>query len=177
MMRNIKMIAPLIWPKERLELQLRVVTCILLVIVGRVATVYVPLYSAKIGIYLLNSNFWSRVKLYVVGTIRAISESSSKSFCFYAAIRHHCFLISTIFFFYNNMGALSRGSGGTRTLVKIIWTSNLVKIIIIIIIINIVVYEIKKCVVLILYLRVPNDKFDYILFTIIFFLSLLKFMK
>lgn len=48
-MRKIKMIAPFIWPKKSLALQLRVVACILLVIAGRVANVYVPLYSAKIG--------------------------------------------------------------------------------------------------------------------------------
>ncbi|VVC38664.1 ABC transporter-like,ABC transporter, conserved site,Mitochondrial ABC-transporter, N-terminal five TM [Cinara cedri] len=48
MMRKVKMIAPFVWPKNSLALQLRVVACILLVIAGRVANVYVPLYSAKI---------------------------------------------------------------------------------------------------------------------------------
>lgn len=47
------MIAPFIWPKKSLALQLRVVACILLVVAGRVANVYVPLYSAKIGIKLI----------------------------------------------------------------------------------------------------------------------------
>lgn len=47
------MISPFIWPKKSLTLQLRVVTCILLVIAGRVANVYVPIYSAKIGIQFL----------------------------------------------------------------------------------------------------------------------------
>jgi len=50
-MLKIKMIAPFVWPKKNLALQLRVIACILLVIAGRVANVYVPLYSAKIGIY------------------------------------------------------------------------------------------------------------------------------
>jgi len=48
--RKVKMIAPFIWPKKSVALQLRVVACIILVIAGRVANVYVPLYSAKIGI-------------------------------------------------------------------------------------------------------------------------------
>ncbi|XP_060851050.1 ATP-binding cassette sub-family B member 6 isoform X2 [Rhopalosiphum padi] len=48
MIRKVKMIAPFIWPKKSIALQLRVVACILLVIAGRVANVYVPLYSAKI---------------------------------------------------------------------------------------------------------------------------------
>jgi len=48
--RKVKMIAPFIWPKKSVALQLRVVACIMLVIAGRVANVYVPLYSAKIGI-------------------------------------------------------------------------------------------------------------------------------
>lgn len=48
-MRKVKMIAPFVWPKKSLALQLRVLACILLVIAGRVANVFVPLYSAKIG--------------------------------------------------------------------------------------------------------------------------------
>lgn len=51
MIRKVKMIAPFVWPKKSLALQLRVIACILLVIAGRVANVYVPLYSAKIGIF------------------------------------------------------------------------------------------------------------------------------
>ncbi|CAI6347440.1 unnamed protein product [Macrosiphum euphorbiae] len=48
MIRKVKMIAPFVWPKKSVALQLRVVACIILVIAGRVANVYVPLYSAKI---------------------------------------------------------------------------------------------------------------------------------
>lgn len=49
-MQKVKILAPYIWPKNNIALQFRVVACILLVIAGRVANVYVPLYSAKIGI-------------------------------------------------------------------------------------------------------------------------------
>lgn len=51
------MISPFIWPKKSLTLQLRVVICILLVIAGRVANVYVPVYSAKIGIEYLTYTY------------------------------------------------------------------------------------------------------------------------
>lgn len=47
------MLSPFIWPKKSLTLQLRVVVCVLLIVAGRVANVYVPIYSAKIGTELL----------------------------------------------------------------------------------------------------------------------------
>lgn len=57
-MQKIKMIIPFIWPKKNFALQLRIVACILLVVASRVANVYIPIYSAKIGIELLNFEFF-----------------------------------------------------------------------------------------------------------------------
>lgn len=47
--RKLCTLAPFLWPKKSLGLQLRVVLCIIVVIAGRVINVYVPVYSQKIG--------------------------------------------------------------------------------------------------------------------------------
>jgi len=47
--RKIRVLAPFLWPRKDIVLQLRVILCFLLLIGGRVINLYVPLYSKKIG--------------------------------------------------------------------------------------------------------------------------------
>jgi len=47
--RKMKTLAPFIWPSKSIKLQLYVIICFLMLILGRVTNVYVPLYSKKIG--------------------------------------------------------------------------------------------------------------------------------
>lgn len=47
--KKFKMLAPFIWPAKSIKLQIYVVICFLLLVVGRVTNVFVPLYSKKIG--------------------------------------------------------------------------------------------------------------------------------
>lgn len=47
--RKMRTLAPFLWPKKSIALQMSVLLCIFLVIAGRVINVYVPVYSQKIG--------------------------------------------------------------------------------------------------------------------------------
>lgn len=44
-----KKLLPFLWPKKNIFLQLRVISCFVLLIGGRVINLYVPLYNKKIG--------------------------------------------------------------------------------------------------------------------------------
>ncbi|XP_050524604.1 ATP-binding cassette sub-family B member 6 [Daktulosphaira vitifoliae] len=66
--RKITILAPFIWPKKSLTLQVRVILCLLLVVAGRIANVYVPLYSGKIVDSLTSSPLvfrWDLILIYV----------------------------------------------------------------------------------------------------------------
>jgi len=43
------MLWPFLWPKGSILLQLSVLVCILLLVAGRVANLYLPIYYKKIG--------------------------------------------------------------------------------------------------------------------------------
>lgn len=47
--KKIRTLAPFLWPRKSLALQLRVLFCIFLLIFGRVLNVLVPIYNQKIG--------------------------------------------------------------------------------------------------------------------------------
>lgn len=51
--RKIRTLAPFLWPKKSIALQLRVIFCIGLLLGGRVINVFVPIYNQKIGNVLL----------------------------------------------------------------------------------------------------------------------------
>ena len=46
---KVSLIAPYVWPKKSLGLQLRVAICLLLLVLGRLINVALPLYSKWIG--------------------------------------------------------------------------------------------------------------------------------
>ena len=47
--RKVKMLLPFVWPRRSVRLQLYVLICVIALIGGRLANVYVPLYSKYIG--------------------------------------------------------------------------------------------------------------------------------
>lgn len=47
--RKMRTLAPFLWPKKSISLQLRVIVCISMLIGGRVINVVVPIFSQKIG--------------------------------------------------------------------------------------------------------------------------------
>ena len=54
---KISLIAPYVWPKKSVGLQIRVAICLLLLVLGRLINVALPLYSKWIGRLFLLINF------------------------------------------------------------------------------------------------------------------------
>lgn len=46
---KLRTLAPFLWPKKSLLLQLRVIVCLLMLLGGRIINVVVPIFSQKIG--------------------------------------------------------------------------------------------------------------------------------
>jgi len=51
--RKVVMLWPFMWPKGSVPLQLSVIACVFLLIAGRVANLFLPLYYKKIGELML----------------------------------------------------------------------------------------------------------------------------
>ena len=47
--RKVSMLLPFVWPRGSLPLQICVIACVALLVAGRVANLYIPLYYKKIG--------------------------------------------------------------------------------------------------------------------------------
>lgn len=73
---KLRTLAPFLWPKKSLSLQLRVIVCISMLLGGRVINVVVPIFSQKIGNFAFSSPFDRNSKLSVVFALFSLTVDS-----------------------------------------------------------------------------------------------------